>query len=129
MECARASASRFRNSDLASTRVYQGELVMLRRFILATLASAPLLACGKSTPPEPITAPSDPVTPSLPSAAPQPPSTVVTSAASSGGSSAVATDKGTVLKHGGPDPLDGKFTLAEATKELKGTGALLATIE
>ncbi|MEI7895122.1 MAG: peptidylprolyl isomerase [Myxococcales bacterium] len=34
-----------------------------------------------------------------------------------------------VVKVGGPDPLDGKWTLADATKGLKGTGALLAHME
>jgi peptidyl-prolyl cis-trans isomerase A (cyclophilin A) len=34
-----------------------------------------------------------------------------------------------VVKSGGSDPLNGKWALADATKDIKGTGALLATIE
>jgi len=42
--------------------------------------------------------------------------------------SAPAGDGG-VVQHGGADPLNGKFDLAEATKGLKGSGALTATID
>src|SRR5713101_4472977 len=110
---------------------------MARSILLATLASASLLACGKTTPPEPSTATTETAqTATIPPAAPQPPSSagavVSTSGATPdkpGDKPGDKADKGTVVKHGGSDPLDGKFTIADATKDLKGSGALLATID
>ncbi len=45
----------------------------------------------------------------------------------SAAASTMAGDLGAPAKKG--DPLDGKFTLAEATKDLKGTGAIVAKID
>jgi peptidyl-prolyl cis-trans isomerase A (cyclophilin A) len=107
---------------------------MLRRTIQVALPVLSLVACGKTTPPEPSSATNEPVqTATIPPAAPQPPATPVSSSGSSSTSSAAGgdkgNDKGTVVKHGGPDPLDGKFALTDATKDLKGGGALLAAID
>jgi peptidyl-prolyl cis-trans isomerase A (cyclophilin A) len=59
--------------------------------------------------------------------------TTTTSAAGSSPAAAAAAaapvSSGTVLSHGGPDPMNGKFTLADATAGLKGTGPLMATID
>lgn len=103
---------------------------------LLSLATLSLLACGKSTPPEPVSSSTETTqAPTIPSAAPQPPasaSAASSSAASSSDNGALMSTssdaKGTVVKKGGSDPLDGKFSLADATKDLKGTGALVATI-
>jgi peptidyl-prolyl cis-trans isomerase A (cyclophilin A) len=40
-----------------------------------------------------------------------------------------AAGSGTVVQHGGADPLAGKFSLQDATAGLKGTGPLTATID
>ena len=115
---------------------------------LGSLAALSLLGCGRSTPPEPTSSSNDTAqTATIPSAAPQPSSTNAAaatnavsttsslsdnaSAASSAtsGSGEVSTPKGTIVKHGGPDPLDGKFSIADATKDLKGSGGLMATID
>lgn len=112
---------------------------MRRHLAIATLASLPLFACGKTTPPEPTsTTTTESVSATIPPAAPQPPAAAATPASASsevgsggaGGTSGGASSvKGTVVKKGGSDPLDGKFTLADATKDLKGTGPLVATID
>jgi peptidyl-prolyl cis-trans isomerase A (cyclophilin A) len=52
-----------------------------------------------------------------------------TSSATSSPAPLVPTGDAGVVQHGGSDPLGGKFDLAEATKGLKGTGALTATID
>jgi peptidyl-prolyl cis-trans isomerase A (cyclophilin A) len=103
---------------------------------LCALAILPVLACGKTTPPEPVA--SETQTTSIPSAAPQPAATPAAQSAaapsalggqSSASESRAPVDKGKVVKQGGPDPLGGKFAMADATKDLKGTGALIATID
>jgi peptidyl-prolyl cis-trans isomerase A (cyclophilin A) len=48
---------------------------------------------------------------------------------SASASSAAPGGDGGVLQHGGADPLAGKFTLADATKGLKATGTITATID
>ena len=88
--------------------------------VLAALAAA---SC-KSPPPELEPAPSkdpaaDTVTPT--SAKTPPPSTAAKMNANDPGSAAG--------KNGGGDPLDGKFTLADATKDLPGKGPIVAKID
>ena len=78
-----------------------------------------LTACPREAPPEP-TRPDTPAM-NVPSAAAAPPPAPV--ATDTGGAAPAAAPKP------GGDPLDGKFTLADATKDLKGSGALLAKIE
>jgi peptidyl-prolyl cis-trans isomerase A (cyclophilin A) len=73
-------------------------------------------ACNKDTPPEPESPKKDPAASALPVAAPQ--------ATLNLGLSGASTPK----KPGG-DPLDGVFTMADATKNIGGSGALQATIE
>ena len=100
---------------------------------LAALALLAAAACDK-TPSEP--APPAPVAATAPAAAKDAASVVTTSAdnaaaattASASVSSSPESDGG-IVQHGGADPLSGKFTLADATKGLKGTGAITATIE
>jgi peptidyl-prolyl cis-trans isomerase A (cyclophilin A) len=117
------------------------------RFHVTTVAGLALLvgsvACGRSTPPEPTATTSEKVP-----AAASPVASAAASAQGGAGSSAMASSggdmggmsssadkgdkaavKGKVVKQGGPDPLEGKFTLADATKDLKGTGPLIATID
>ncbi len=98
---------------------------------LALITVAAALACNNS--------PSEPA----PTAAPTPPaakdaSTVTTTSADNSAPAAapaptpapnlVASDGG-VVQHGGADPLGGKFALTDATKGLKGTGPITATID
>jgi peptidyl-prolyl cis-trans isomerase A (cyclophilin A) len=58
---------------------------------------------------------------------------MTTSAAGSGSLASTSTPSeaptGAVVQHGGADPLAGKFSLADATSGLKGTGPLTATID
>ncbi len=74
------------------------------------------IACNKDTPPEPESPKKDPGASALPNAAPQ--------ATLNLGLSGASTPK----KPGG-DPLDGVFTMADATKSIVGTGGLQASIE
>jgi peptidyl-prolyl cis-trans isomerase A (cyclophilin A) len=46
-----------------------------------------------------------------------------------GDASTTPPPTGTIVKTGGDDPLAGRFSLAEATRDLKGTGALVARID
>jgi len=105
--------------------------------VLATFASVAAfasIACEK-TPAEPASAEQTPA-PAKPAAAAIAASTTTTT---SGASSAVMSSSpaptpapvgsGTVVKHEGPDPLNGKFALADATGGLPGSGALTATID
>jgi peptidyl-prolyl cis-trans isomerase A (cyclophilin A) len=78
------------------------------------------LACSK-TPAEPSAQPAGTDTGGASSAATSPAATPPASSA------AAATDP-TIVKSGGPDPLSGAWSLADATKDIKGTGALIATI-
>ncbi len=81
----------------------------------------PVAAC-KTSPPEPDTNPPA-SSPTAPSAAPQPtaPAQTATATAGTGFQLAASPSAG--------DPLQGKWSLADATKDIKGTGALLATID
>ena len=75
-----------------------------------------LAACGRSAPPEPEAKKEPPAPPPM---------------AASGGelnSGSTGSSKGGG-GGGGSDPLDGKFTLADATKDISGTGALVATLD
>jgi peptidyl-prolyl cis-trans isomerase A (cyclophilin A) len=90
------------------------------------LSAAALVSCTKA-PPEP-TPTKDPGAGSaspIPTAASNP--EIGGSVTMSVGSSTPTT--GAIVKRGGSDPLDGKWTLADATKDLKGPGALVAKIE
>jgi len=89
-------------------------LVTLAAFALVAI---PLTGCPKETPPEPESAKQDTAASSLPSAAPQ--------ATLNSGLSAPSAP----AQRSGGDPLNGSFTLADATKTIGGTGALLATID
>jgi peptidyl-prolyl cis-trans isomerase A (cyclophilin A) len=98
---------------------------------LAAAALAGFVACNNSTP-EP--APSAAVTP--PPAAARDAGAVTTtsgdnstSAASAVSAPSAPAGDGGVVQHGGVDPLAGKFGIADATKGLKGTGAITATID
>ena len=42
---------------------------------------------------------------------------------------AAAPPTGTIVKNGGTDPLDGRFSFTDATRDIKGTGALVARID
>jgi peptidyl-prolyl cis-trans isomerase A (cyclophilin A) len=118
---------------------------LLRRSLLVPAVFVVVSACSKA-PPEPIGQVPERRQDPVPSAAisarvPHGDATVshdssqagvaVPHALASGASSAslapVATGK--VVQQGGNDPLKGRFTLADATKDLPGTGALLASIE
>jgi peptidyl-prolyl cis-trans isomerase A (cyclophilin A) len=94
-----------------------------RASVLAFPLVLVIAACTK-VPPEP----GPTKDPSTPSASPVP-----TAAASPdlgpATATAVATVGGPVVKHGGTDPLDGKWTLADATKDFKGPGVLVAKID
>jgi peptidyl-prolyl cis-trans isomerase A (cyclophilin A) len=95
--------------------------------VTAVTALVALVACSK-TPAEPATTETTAAPP--PSAAP----TASAPAASSAPAAVVAAPPvvpadGGVVQHGGSDPLAGKWTLADATKGLKGTGPLTATID
>jgi len=79
------------------------------------LISVALAGCPKDSPPEPETVKKDTTASTLPSAAPQ--------ATLNSGLTAPSAPKA------GGDPLGGVFTLADATKGIGGTGALLATID
>ncbi len=85
--------------------------------LAALLASAPLLGCSKGTPPEITTAHADPAV-----------ATAAASATVAHPGAQPAQGAGFSSAKGG-DPLGGRFTLAEATREIHGTGALLATID
>ncbi|MGO8992457.1 MAG: peptidylprolyl isomerase [Polyangiaceae bacterium] len=90
------------------------------------------IACN-TAPTEP--PPSAVTTPPPAAAAAKSASAVTTTSASSASGSVAASPpaspsaSGTVVQHGGADPLAGKFTLADATAGLKGTGPLTATID
>jgi peptidyl-prolyl cis-trans isomerase A (cyclophilin A) len=84
--------------------------------VLFLVALGGAVACTKDTPPEPESPKKDPAATGLPSAAPQ--------ATLNLGLSGASTPK----KAGG-DPLDGVFTMADATRSIPGSGALQATIE
>lgn len=45
------------------------------------------------------------------------------------GGAPASTGNGSVVQKGGGDPLNGKWTLAQATADIKGGGALIATID
>lgn len=83
-----------------------------------TLLAASLVACNR-TPPEPT--PSANAEKAAPAATPA--ASVTMSAASA------PTPAEPALKKAGGDPLEGKFTLQDATKDIKGSGALMAKIE
>jgi peptidyl-prolyl cis-trans isomerase A (cyclophilin A) len=105
---------------------------------LATAVSG----CNK-TPPEPVATSNGPATVVVPPPAPPPaeakPNAEAdsekaaagsTAEASGGGAAdAAAAPAGTVVKKGGSDPLEGKWSLADAAGDLKGPGKLVATIE
>jgi peptidyl-prolyl cis-trans isomerase A (cyclophilin A) len=126
------------------------------RIHVLTVAGIALIAgaaCGRSTPPEPTSTTSEtvPAAPAVTASAAAKPeamggggagSSAMSSSGAGGdtagmsstadgekGGKAPAPAKGKVVKQGGPDPLEGKFTLADATKDLKGSGALVATID
>ncbi len=85
---------------------------------LVFLTSITLFACSKSAPPEITSVHADPA---VASAAPG------ASVAQPGTQPTVGVSSATMGKGG--DPMGGRFTLAEATRDLLGTGALLATID
>ena len=83
--------------------------------VALALASLAALACGKSTPAEPEPTPaSDNAT--------------KTTGASTAPKASDQSGGGAGAKNGG-DPLDGKFTLADATKDLPGKGPIVAKID
>jgi peptidyl-prolyl cis-trans isomerase A (cyclophilin A) len=99
------------------------------RVLTASLAAGvPLLTgCPRDTAPEPAKA-------DLPQTATIPPSTASTTQATAAtGDTPAPTPTATATAAAVPkavgDPLDGKFTIDDATKDIKGTGPLLAKIE
>lgn len=87
----------------------------MRKVAFASLLVVGALGCSKSAPPEPAPVHADPaVAPAAPNA----------SVGSPGGQPTVGASSAK-----GQDPLGGRFSLAEAVRDIPGTGALLATIE
>lgn len=86
----------------------------MRKAAFAPLVVVVAFGCSKSAPPEPTPVHADPA---VASAAPN-----ATVAAPAAQPTVGATGKG-------QDPLGGHFSLAEAVREIPGTGALLATID
>lgn len=95
---------------------------------------------GPDPAPTTVTIPSAPLAPSgvVPWVAPMPSgtgaSTFDAGAALDAGTSTSRADAappspGTIVKNGGGDPLEGRFTLADATRDLRGSGALVAHID
>jgi peptidyl-prolyl cis-trans isomerase A (cyclophilin A) len=118
---------------------------MIRRTLGPLLATLPIsfavlaAAACNTTPSEPA---STKPAPSAAAAAPSAKEAVTTAAdtavasasaapasSPSASSSAAPAAEGVVVQHGGADPAGGKFSLADATKGLKGTGAITATID
>jgi len=107
---------------------------------LASVAGFAALACDKS-PAEP--PPSEQSTAPAKAVAASASTTTTTSGASSAAPASIPsssssptsvstpapTASGTVVKHEGPDPLNGKFSLADATAGVSGKGPLTATID
>ncbi len=100
----------------------------------ASLLPFVALAGCNTTPSEPAASTASPAPSSAPAA--RDASVVTTTADNAPASSAVETPApslpvgdGGVVQHGGTDPVAGKFSLADATKGMKGTGALSATID
>jgi len=87
----------------------------MRKAALASLVVVTLAGCSKSAPPEPSPVHADPA---VASAAPN---------ASVGSPGAQPTVGAASVK--GQDPLGGRFSLADAVRDIPGTGALLATID
>jgi peptidyl-prolyl cis-trans isomerase A (cyclophilin A) len=103
---------------------------MSSRILLSTPFFAFAFTCGCSrTPPEPLSAePARSATAAATSKAIV--SDGVTGSSSVTGGANVGTAKGTTVQKGGTDPLQGAFTLKDASKDLPaGAGALLATLE
>ncbi len=90
----------------------------VRSSIVLALAFVASAACSRQTPPEPDTPQKDPATTSIPSAAQQ--ATL---------NSALSAPKASGGAGNGGDPLDGVYSLVDATKDLGGSGAILATID
>jgi peptidyl-prolyl cis-trans isomerase A (cyclophilin A) len=104
----------------------------MNRFTAVSFASLAVVAACAKGPDEISPSPSAAAAPKpTTSAAAAASTTTTTSAASSAAAAAPApatSASGSVVQHGGEDPLAGKFTLADATKGLAGTGPLTATI-
>jgi peptidyl-prolyl cis-trans isomerase A (cyclophilin A) len=99
----------------------------IRTAIVLPLAALAALACNK-TPSEPA-----PGAVSAPAPAATKSAAVVTTtgadSTTSNAAPAAAAAPGTVVQHGGADPLAGKFSMADATSGLKGSGPVTATID
>ena len=94
---------------------------MTTRPLAALFLACSALACSKSSPepePQPLSKKEDTATASVGSA----PAAVSTG---SGGSPSAPSPK----KSAGGDPLNGEFSLADATKDLKGSGPIIAKID
>jgi peptidyl-prolyl cis-trans isomerase A (cyclophilin A) len=89
------------------------------------------VACSKSPsePQQSAVNESPPVTPPKDAGAVTTTSAAGSSGLASSASTPSETPSGAVVQHGGADPLAGKFSLADATSGLKGTGPLTATID
>jgi len=114
----------------------------LRVFALLVGGALPGCNCGHATTDPTPTADTSPTAVTIPSAAPQgspaPWAARLPSATASvapdaprlgDGGAPAPTGSGTVVAKGGPDPLEGHFTLDDAAGDLPGTGALVARIE
>jgi peptidyl-prolyl cis-trans isomerase A (cyclophilin A) len=96
----------------------------LRRTLTAISAlGLAALACN-STPSEPPAG----ATPAPVAAAVKDAGVVTTTSASAGAAPAPASS-GTMVQHGGADPLAGKFSMTDATSGLKGAGPITASID
>ncbi|MFO0676718.1 MAG: peptidylprolyl isomerase [Polyangiaceae bacterium] len=103
-------------------------------FVLGTF----VVAC-QTTPPEPQPIKTDPTPPPAAAAAtaklavttettPKPANEGAPSETVPANTTTTSADPGTVVSTKGADPIDGKWSLADATKDLKGSGGLVATI-
>jgi peptidyl-prolyl cis-trans isomerase A (cyclophilin A) len=86
-----------------------------------------MMACGKTPEPPPPPPPAPPPAAATASPSASNASTTTTTAAAPT-ANLVDGDAG-LVQHGGPDPLDGKWAMADALKGLKGTGPVTATID
>jgi peptidyl-prolyl cis-trans isomerase A (cyclophilin A) len=117
------SASNFLNNVVGKNPIVASSALTM--FGMLALSS-----CSR-TPPEPLAA--EPARVTIPSAAVSAERAVAIAPTSESGNvttgAAASSVKATVVQKGGNDPLQGVFSLKNATQDLPGTGTLVATIE
>lgn len=99
---------------------------MKKLSLLAPVLTTLVVACSK-TPPEPIGQVPEHRTETVPSAGAS--ATLSTATTPIATPAPAVTGTSGVVQRGGSDPLAGAFSLKDATKDLPGTGPLLATID